>query len=204
MTTSDSEWQRVLQRVTTSDHFGWCFFFQIRQEPTIRHPKESSLNLEEDLWRGPIKWRAEASPLEEIVTVRSGMAQVIVPRFSSIYVFWNICNIHRKTPVLESLFNKAAGQAWNFIKKRLQNKAFSFRFCETFKKVFFTEHGRLLLIIAYINEIWPTLFHKVTTKFGKVDQQFYQSNLIKLNLSCTCDVKYSKLSLNTVNYRSDI
>ena len=117
---------------------------------------------------------------------------------------WKCYNIHRKTPVLESLFNKAAGQACNFIKKRLQNKAFSFRFCETFKKVFFTEHGRLLLIIAYINEIWPTLFHKVTTKFGKVDQQFYLSNLIKLILSCTCNVKYSKLSLNTVNYRSDI
>ena len=37
----------------------------------------------------------------------------------------NICsekfrNIHRKTPELESLFNKAAGlNAYNFIKKRL-------------------------------------------------------------------------------------
>ena len=147
MTTSDSEWQRVLQRVTTSDHFGWCFFFQIRQEPTIRHPKESSLNLEEDLWRGPIKWRAEASPLEEIVTVRSGMAQVIVPRFSSIYVFWNICNIHRKTPVLESLFNKAAGlEACKSIKRKLQRRYFPVNITKLLRTAFSIEHLWWLLL----------------------------------------------------------
>ena len=34
---------------------------------------------------------------------------------------WKFRNIHRKTPVLESLFNKVAGlKAYNFIKKRLQ------------------------------------------------------------------------------------
>ena len=31
-------------------------------------------------------------------------------------------NIHRKTPVLESLFNEVAGM--NFIKKRLQQRCF--------------------------------------------------------------------------------
>ena len=37
-----------------------------------------------------------------------------------------MCNIHRKTSVLESLFNKAAGlQACNFTKKRLQHRSFS-------------------------------------------------------------------------------
>ena len=153
MTTSDSEWQRVLQRVTTSDHFGWCFFFQIRQEPTIRHPKESSLNLEEDLWRGPIKWRAEASPLEEIVTVRSGMAQVIVPRFSSIYVFWNICNIHRKTPVLESLFNKAAGlNAWN----RLQPRCFPVNIAKFLKQPFYRTSPVLAAI--YMKSVYDFYF----------------------------------------------
>ena len=34
------------------------------------------------------------------------------------------CNIHRKTPVLESLFNKVEGQACNFIEKRLQHRCF--------------------------------------------------------------------------------
>ena len=33
--------------------------------------------------------------------------------------------MHRKTPVLESLFNKIEGlQIYNFIKKRFQNKCF--------------------------------------------------------------------------------
>ena len=35
------------------------------------------------------------------------------------------CKIHRKTPVLESLFNKVAGhQACNFIKNRIQHRCF--------------------------------------------------------------------------------
>ena len=58
-TTSDNEWQRVVQRVTISANFS---FFQIRQEPTTKHPKENSLNIEEDLWRRPIELRAETSP----------------------------------------------------------------------------------------------------------------------------------------------
>ena len=38
---------------------------------------------------------------------------------------------HRKTPVLESLFNKVAGrQAWNFIKKRLQHWRFPVKFAK--------------------------------------------------------------------------
>ena len=46
---NNSGWQRI----TTSDS-GWLFrliflFFRIRDEPTIKHPIENSLNLEEDL-----------------------------------------------------------------------------------------------------------------------------------------------------------
>ena len=63
-TTSDNEWQRV----TISANFS---FFQIREEPTTKHPKENSLNLEEDLWRRPIELRVEVSTQEEILTVRS-------------------------------------------------------------------------------------------------------------------------------------
>ena len=68
-TTSDNEWQRVTtsgttndnewQRVTISANFS---FFQIREEATTKHPKENSLNIEEDLWRRPIELRAETSP----------------------------------------------------------------------------------------------------------------------------------------------
>ena len=53
-TTSDNEFQRV----TISANFS---FFQIRGESTTKHPKENSLNLEEDLWRRPTELRAETS-----------------------------------------------------------------------------------------------------------------------------------------------
>ena len=71
-TTSDNEWynewQRVVQRVTTNDN-EWqrvtisanFSFFQIREEPTTKHPKENSLNIEKELWRRPIELRAETS-----------------------------------------------------------------------------------------------------------------------------------------------
>ena len=46
--------------------------------------------------------------------------------------------IHRKTPVLESLFNKATGpQACNVIKKGLQQRCFLVNIGEVFKNNFF-------------------------------------------------------------------
>ena len=42
-TTSDKEWQTVV----ISANFP--FFLRIREEPSTKHPKETSLNLEEDL-----------------------------------------------------------------------------------------------------------------------------------------------------------
>ena len=56
---NDNEWYNEWQRVTISANFS---FFQIREEPTTKHPKENSLNLEEDLWRRPIELRTETSP----------------------------------------------------------------------------------------------------------------------------------------------
>ena len=44
-------------------------------------------------------------------------------------------NIHRKTPVLESLFNKEA--ACNFIKKRLQQRSFPLNIVEFLRTAFF-------------------------------------------------------------------
>ena len=41
-------------------------------------------------------------------------------------LFLKFCNIYRKTPVLESLFDEVAGlKTCNFIKKRLQHRCFS-------------------------------------------------------------------------------
>ena len=67
-TTSDNDWQ-VVQRMTTSgttNNIEWPFwlifpFFEIREEPTIKHPKENSLNIEEDLWKKPIELREKTS-----------------------------------------------------------------------------------------------------------------------------------------------
>ena len=75
MTKSDNEWQGMTTSGTTNDN-EWPFrpiflFFQIREESTTKHPKENSLNLEEDLWRRPIELSAETSTQEEILTVRS-------------------------------------------------------------------------------------------------------------------------------------
>ena len=63
-------------------------------------------------------------------------------------VFQNRClqkfpSIHRKTPALESLFNKLAGlKVFNFIKKRLQTQVFSCKYYDIFKNSFFIEHLR--------------------------------------------------------------
>ena len=71
MIMSDNEWQRVVQRMTTSDKNDneWqrvtistnFSFFQIREEPTTKYPKENSLNIKEDHWKRSIELRAETS-----------------------------------------------------------------------------------------------------------------------------------------------
>ena len=68
------------------------------------------------------------------------------------HVLQNRCSykfhkFHRKTPVLESLFNKvAAPQACNFIKKRLLHRCFPVKFVKFLGTPCFTEHLRWLLL----------------------------------------------------------
>ena len=58
--------------------------------------------------------------MQYITTIRTSRWQM----FFETGVF-NVCNIHRKTPVLESLFSKIASmEAYKFIKKRLQHRFF--------------------------------------------------------------------------------
>ena len=60
--------------------------------------------------------------------------QPVVPSCSSKQVFRNI---HRKTSVLKSLFNKVAGhQNCNFIKKRLQQRCFPVKFSKLLRTLF--------------------------------------------------------------------
>ena len=62
------------------------------------------------------------------------------------------CNIHRKIPVLQSLFNKAKVlKAYNFIKKRHQHRFFPVNIAKYLRKTFFTEHlQRLRLIFIWM------------------------------------------------------
>ena len=56
-------------------------------------------------------------------------------------------NIHRKTLVLESVFNKVAGlKAYNFIKKRLQHRCFPVDIAEFLRTSFFKEYLRWLVL----------------------------------------------------------
>ena len=56
-------------------------------------------------------------------------------------VFKNFCNIHRKTPVLDSLCSKVASlEACKFINKRLQHKCFPMNIANFLRTAFFMEH----------------------------------------------------------------
>ena len=49
-------------------------------------------------------------------------------------------NIHRKTPVLESLFNKAL--------KETPTQVFSCKLCDIFKNIYFEEHLRVAAFVV--------------------------------------------------------
>ena len=132
----------MVQRGTTNDS-EWPFqliflFFQVREEPTTKHPKENSLNLEEVLWRRPIELRAEISTQGKILTVEAETAEV-VRRFWSKEVFLKFfCNIHRKAPVLESPFKKVAGlEPRKSIKRRPQHRCFPVNIAKFLKNFFY-------------------------------------------------------------------
>ena len=72
-----------------------------------------------------------------------------------------------KTPMLESLFNKAAGlKALNFLKKRLQDKCFPMTFMNFLRTPFFTEHLRWLLH-RYTTDQQAVSFFKAIFKFTR-------------------------------------
>ena len=58
-----------------------------------------------------------------------------------------MCNMHRKTPVLGSLFNKVAGLR---AQKETPGQLFSCECCEIFKNSFFIEHLRRPPLYNYL------------------------------------------------------
>ena len=84
-------------------------------------------------------------------------------------------NIHRKTTVLDSLFNKIAGlQACNFSKKSLQHRCFPVNNEEFLKTTFFIEHLRWL----HLNVI--TSVYKVVKDHQKYHVRSSSSGVIKI------------------------
>ena len=69
--------------------------------------------------------------------------ELLYKRVSIKELFLKIRYIHRKTPVLESLFNKAFIKIKLFIKiKQTPIQVFSREYCEIFKNTYFEEHTR--------------------------------------------------------------
>ena len=93
--------------------------------------------------------------------------------------FFFFCKIHKKTPVLESHFNKVTGlYPANSLKERTPNRVFSDEFCELLKTTFLQNTSRRLLLFYgkkyFINIIvknplrkgkkWKQLVRKTTTQ----------------------------------------
>ena len=90
--------------------------------------------------------------------------------FFKIGALKNFANFYRKTPVLDSLFNKVAGpQACSFIKKRLQHRCFPVKFAKLLRTPFFTEHLRWQVIkaSAYLTSLVTFNLAKNTWVFSK-------------------------------------
>ena len=152
VTASDKKWQRVVQRVTRNEN-KWPFrlvflFFQIREEPTTKHPKENSLNFEEDLWRRPIELRApKKSTQEEILTVRSRNCRSSYSQiFIKISVLKNFA-IFRGKDLCRSPFSRKL-QVLNpaSLKRRLQHRCFPVNIAKFLRTAFFIEQLWWLLL----------------------------------------------------------
>ena len=84
--------------------------------------------------------------LERAVQVKDQASETGVRRLQ-IRCSLKICKFHRKTSVLESLFNQAAGlQVCSSLKKRLQHRCFPVRPAKFLKIPFFTEGFQWLLL----------------------------------------------------------
>ena len=89
-------------------------------------------------------------------------------RYSAKKVFLKkFCKFHRKTPMLESLFNKIPGlQACNFIKKRPPTQAFSCRIYDFFKNTYFEEYLRTTASVVSFSWLsLPRVFSKMVEEW---------------------------------------
>ena len=142
MTTSDNELQRVLnegQRVTTNDN-EW---YNKWQRVTVSSTTSDN------------KWQPVVSKIERFIILKetknlSSSRIVLLNFLCNITTIRNsrsqmlfeigvlkICNIHRKTSVVESLFSKVATlKACNFFKMRLQHRCFPVNIAKLLRKFY--------------------------------------------------------------------
>ena len=104
---------------------------------------------------------------------------------------------HKKTPVLESLFNKIAGhQPCNYIKKRLQHNRFPAKFPKILRTNFFTEHLRWLIldIVILLNILWQiSEVFENKTLWKTFDNFFYFSVILLESILKRAGLKIWKL-----------
>ena len=94
------------------------------------------------------------------------------------------CNIHMETPVLESLFNKAAAlQVCSFIKKKLQRRCFPV-IIGTFLRIHILKNicERLLLFIQKI--CWSIRIVSLKKCFQRVFEFIKKNIIYKKNFIC--------------------
>ena len=101
-------------------------------------------------------------------------------------VLWKRCSfkfrkIDRKTPAPESLFNKNAGAACNFIKKETLAQVFSCEFCEISKNTFFY---RTPLVAAFVQndykDDWLTMKTNIQYTYNEssYNREYYEKKCL--------------------------
>ena len=99
--------------------------------------------------------------IQEKVQVK--ISEAAVRRCSSKQVFLKISQCSQKTPVFESLFNKAGAlKACIFIKKEIPTQVSSCEYCEIFKNSFLVEHFLFIILLCDDRILWTSLGTKLT------------------------------------------
>ena len=104
-------------------------------------------------------------------------------------------NIHRKTPVLESLFTKVTGlNACNFIERRLPHRCFPVKFPRILRTSFFKRKPLVAASYRFLNVSW-VLPRRVNRKFRK---NYYLKIFFKylIRLICHCRINNLKKFFN--------
>ena len=122
MTKSDKEWQRVIKQMNTNESKSKIEWFYVSKETNKTNVKGQST-----FWIILFNFLCNI-----LTTIRTNRSQM----FFEIGVL-KVSNIHRKTPVLKSLFRKVASlEAYKFIKKRLQHRCFPVNIANFLRKFY--------------------------------------------------------------------